>query len=1130
MRKFLMLLCLIFNGFAQLFAVNHWIVTQTGKIQAYLESPFDLRRPHDLLALLDQENRRNDINDLHEDLIKRKISIESKWVDIEKNSDIGVKVTSEDVDCLAADKFFSELDLYNNIATNGSERGVQISIPKKINSDKKSNDKEQLVPLCINFTNIKKSESLVNKTNIAIKPEEALRKTFLPVKSLDHFGNYLVSSLQKNSTSWVHYNLASFYWRIKGEGDKAIDCLKLAIQFVTGNFQDIPLHNLAGILHQSHHSKEATQILNSAIQLAPKQNIHYFAMGNIYASMRDFNKSVMFYDKLLELQPSNKDAANNRHAVLCYYKLEKALTSFQSDLQSILTALHDYHSIQQQWLRLQERLMWEHASFDLHYDTAPEMLQAPKKIQRCIKKTIGDKPIISCDFYEKSPDVGTLNLQNLYQIVENEKHKLHASNNNFNLNKQEGKKDSKEKGFDMVYAKFPTTMSTKGNQYFDVTGWPEKEECTQWNLPLEEKDNFNLPVFLPPENKGYQLKQALSEYLGLSEGAQHDLPWYPPVCEGQNVNGEKFIPAAEKYVLDIEMKGDEYLKAELLRYVNNGKADEHEIGQRIISAMNKKTSPKWVLATLAGLYWRVRGNLRKTLDCLEMAFQRAPKDQTDVVLVSLSSVMNQMGFKDQALKYATLAFKINYVEPSTNFLLALLHYESSNPLLAMYYMKNALRVEPGYYDGLAEKLLKVWACRIKLGSGPKMAKSSPDSKISSCSNRRSFKEGSGFGELPDSEKINFHCPDKEQQHTVDPPITDNDQQICGGKYQPMTFGQQIISSLMAAENSDVLTELSRLEKIKASQSGFRYHQIHHRVQVGLSLGAEHPLREYSKMADFFVSLDINENPDNEQRLNVYDKYGTYTLSPKVCQYANLLAPFQYTQLWEFMKDNIIDISPFVKYPIDKNPKDFKPYCMQVLNPSMPSGLNELTLKVLGVKILNGPDKELTDLLQLISGNQKSTVRELGIKIAKALSEDETNWELLTASAIYWMTYGNTEQAVVCLRGAITKVPNSHLDIPLSFLSNLLQNLGLHKDALDIANLALNINSEAVWNHYMVAEIYIKVNGYDQAIPFLRSSLQLNDKFDPARIRLKAVLCKLLFEDRPNQGLIKAKIVEDYFKN
>lgn len=75
-----------------------------------------------------------------------------------------------------------------------------------------------------------------------------------------------------------------------------------------------------------------------------------------------------------------------------------------------------------------------------------------------------------------------------------------------------------------------------------------------------------------------------------------------------------------------------------------------------------------------------------------------------------------MGLIENAVQFATLALKVNYAEPSTNFLLALLHYTQNNPILAMYYMKNVLRVEPNFYDGQAERLLKTWACRIKMGN------------------------------------------------------------------------------------------------------------------------------------------------------------------------------------------------------------------------------------------------------------------------------------------------------------------------------------------------------------------------------------------------------------------------------
>lgn len=56
----------------------------------------------------------------------------------------------------------------------------------------------------------------------------------------------------------------------------------------------------------------------------------------------------------------------------------------------------------------------------------------------------------------------------------------------------------------ILHQKYPASLASSANQYFDVTGWPKKEECVDWDLPVTEPDELDLPVFLPPENKGYQ--------------------------------------------------------------------------------------------------------------------------------------------------------------------------------------------------------------------------------------------------------------------------------------------------------------------------------------------------------------------------------------------------------------------------------------------------------------------------------------------------------------------------------------------------------------------------------------------------------------------------------------------------
>lgn len=155
--------------------------------------------------------------------------------------------------------------------------------------------------------------------------------------------------------------------------------------------------------------------------------------------------------------------------------------------------------------------------------------------QRCVQQSVDDnKSTISCDLIDSQIATNTqfditLNFQRLLQNVENEAKKINEqmAKNKRTLPKPVIKKDVIEEVKKLPKAKkgdtkkrsakdenakmpplghpvFPTTMPTMSNLYFDATGWPSKEECMGWNLPLTDEDDLNIPVFLPPENKGYQ--------------------------------------------------------------------------------------------------------------------------------------------------------------------------------------------------------------------------------------------------------------------------------------------------------------------------------------------------------------------------------------------------------------------------------------------------------------------------------------------------------------------------------------------------------------------------------------------------------------------------------------------------
>lgn len=160
--------------------------------------------------------------------------IDQKWSGLEGASDLELRVYSEDKDCQKAGKLLSEIDLYPSIAANGSGRpGVKFDF---ISSNTKKR-KEVLSPDCSKFTNLDFSLSVFehlptmrNRANVSFEPEEGLGR-ILPVASVDHFGQEITIGLSKNGSSWVLYNLASVYWRIKGDAPKAIECARRAIYF-----------------------------------------------------------------------------------------------------------------------------------------------------------------------------------------------------------------------------------------------------------------------------------------------------------------------------------------------------------------------------------------------------------------------------------------------------------------------------------------------------------------------------------------------------------------------------------------------------------------------------------------------------------------------------------------------------------------------------------------------------------------------------------------------------------------------------------------------------------------------------------------------------------------------------------
>lgn len=79
------------------------------------------------------------------------------------------------------------------------------------------------------------------------------------------------------------------------------------------------------MFHQSDYSSDAAVLLEAAVDHAPVQLINYLALGNVYAVLADYNRSVANYDVVLKLQPGLDNVITAKYAILCHRNLGESL-------------------------------------------------------------------------------------------------------------------------------------------------------------------------------------------------------------------------------------------------------------------------------------------------------------------------------------------------------------------------------------------------------------------------------------------------------------------------------------------------------------------------------------------------------------------------------------------------------------------------------------------------------------------------------------------------------------------------------------------------------------------------------------------------------------------------------------
>ncbi|XP_023223356.1 tetratricopeptide repeat protein 17-like [Centruroides sculpturatus] len=372
-------------------ASTHWVVTENGKIQAQIDSVFSLRRPYDLVALMQQEQRAILVEELKQQLMMQKEEID---LHEDKETNLEGKMYSMDEDCLAAGKPLTDIDLYVSTIVPFDYKGLNGNNYLG-NSDPSHN---LLKPNCSGIIELPFS-----------------------MHAFEHLMNH---------TSWILFNMAAYYWRVHGDADNAIECVRRALHFSPREHKDVALISLGNILHHAHQTEEAAIVVHAAIDIAPDNAICHFTLGNIYAVLTDYNKSRICFENTLKVQPDFKNAEQRLHAVLCHNKLEKALEAQHNSLQRTLSELREYQKQHEFWLRQHEKLLNEQAPPEvkleqrLEYEEQKIRESLDGRGQDCFQFEQNGHTVLSCNMRRETYHQGSqaqldlsLNLQ-LIQAVE----------------------------------------------------------------------------------------------------------------------------------------------------------------------------------------------------------------------------------------------------------------------------------------------------------------------------------------------------------------------------------------------------------------------------------------------------------------------------------------------------------------------------------------------------------------------------------------------------------------------------------------------------------------------------------------------------------------------------------------
>lgn len=676
---------------------------------------------------------------------------------------------------------------------------------------------------------------------------------------------------------------------------------------------------------------------------------------------------------------------------------------------------------------------------------------------------------------------------------------------------------------------------------------------------------------MSPSTKGVDCGGLLTDKQGLTNQEEHPLPWHPPTCHTY-INDSDLMPVtvvdSMQWLSQRHQQGqlDGHVDSDLLGHLwkllmphqgaqsgdsRHGALDD--IGQRIVTAMERRLAPPWVTFSMAGLYWTVIGNGHEAMSCHKLAAKLSPTAMLDVALVNLAVVVARNQRFSDSLKLIKAALIIDQSQPATHIVAASLYNAIGKLNAAHHHLTIATQQDPlvgGNYLQLADVKCRLChryhrtnatrhSMRRNRALRHNVTQIFVNYKMCSSTAECGNIIGKNYQFLPHI-KVTIKGPtfspsDIEKLITIN--IDSVHSEVANSHIMYGILWNTNLSNLHIQEHDCLLTNDSSRsvgchhneEIFTASQNAINFLADLRALLEAVAAPVVSKLssqwsdnkhvchndrtKTIGSPDDQVHQATLKSNTNDIQEAIVNMVSSRVVLNPLAPEDCEKVAPFDfktYTPLYvslNTMRINVVSLLDSLApgYLFTFNPH---PYCVAKGHNFLRQMVDKYQIDFDSSPHSKVPEFNLHASF-LKTFDDKYSLEDIGKRLYTGLQQNSTDWRLAMIVVNYWRVSGDAQQAFNCLEMAMENSPEFHEKVILVNAANILYRLNKLEAALDIAHQAMQYPESQNWIviPFLVANIFARMDQWHKATLFYEICLSLKADFEEAIYRIKSIQCQ-----------------------